>query len=334
MRRSLFATTVLAAAALTACGTADADVTGTAPPTGGSATNGSAMSPSSSTEPPDATSNEGTNAGSAEGGFGDPVWTEAELVGVGDRRFTGTVRLGSDGCWLVELGSERPLLLAVPEGFVSDPADPARLVGPGDVVLTHGTAVDGRGDLVWPNGIAGGDDSRWGDLLSFCDPAAGGIAAFTEIGPSYDPTSVPTDGLVDALRAVTFDTAWPCGYGFAASSPDQRIGLLLYAREQPTAAVTISLPDDRWTATISVGKDLFVQHCDDVIEGFEPIAIVVGEWPIVAGTFELAPADDPGGCGSAEVRTQLTGAIVDTPAGPVELPPIALVNTAWGCFAG
>jgi hypothetical protein len=83
-----------------------------------------------------------------------------------------------------------------------------------------------------------------------------------------------------------------------------------------------------------VGKDLFVQHCDDVVESSEPPVVVAGTWQIVAGSFDVTPPADEAGCGGATVSSQLTGAVVATPLGRVELPTIELVNTAWGCFAG
>ena len=93
----------------------------------------------------------------------------------------------------------------------------------------------------------------------------------------------------------------------------------------------VTLPADGWTATVVVGAHLMVQHCDDVVEGWEPERFVGATWPIVGGTlaFTEVPAD-----GSGPVRAALTGAMVETEDGVVTLPDIELVNACWGCFAG
>ncbi len=301
-------------------------------PTSTDSTEPSSVAPGSDPDVPQATDpTSATTDGQA--GFGDPVWFDGELPVTVERPLTGTVHQDDNGCWVVEMGGER-VTLALPPGFGTPSEDTTRVVGPDGFAIADGTAIDGTGEIVWIPDTGELADGRWGNIVRFCSPSASAVATFTSVTPAYDPTRVDMSTLVESLRSADFTEAWPCGYGFAVSTDDQRIGLLLYATEAPSATATVTLPDPAWNATVIVGKDLFIQHCDDVVEVFEPPSIVAAEWPLTAGSFELTVPVDVAGCGSNAVESQLVGAVVDTPDGDVSLPSISLGNEAWGCFAG
>lgn len=61
-----------------------------------------------------------------------------------------------------------------------------------------------------------------------------------------------------------------------------------------------------------------------------PIWLAV--WPVTAGSF-LCP-EVTMICDGSSVSTDLVDAVVETPAGPVELPPIEMVNPAFACGPG
>jgi hypothetical protein len=247
---------------------------------------------------------------------------------------TGVVRLLANGCFVLDFDGEQRFVV-FPAGFTGAPDDTTSLVGPDGWTIRDGTAIDATGQLMPVEMIPGGVDGRLGNFLAFCAPGSSEIAVLGTAEPAFDPAALSTDELVGMLTAADFTESWPCGYGFAASTADQRVGLVMYADSEPPATGTVSLPDTAWRADLLVGKDLFAQSCDDVIEFWEPATIITATWPLAAGTFELALPDTAvPGCGANDVTTTLVGAMVDTPLGPISLPELDLANTAWGCFAG
>jgi hypothetical protein len=335
MNRSLTTLTLVAVLAASGCGS-DGAATGpteTVPPAGASTTTpstptGPATAPSTSpaTEPSSGPTSPN------EGGSGSPVRAAGELETSRPQRFGGTVALEPNGCWMIAINGQQRLV-AFPQGF--DGSDPTAVVDPDGNTIVDGTELDVVGQIIGIDSIPGGADTRWGTLLAFCDPAGAELAVLDEAEPAFDPASLDDPRLTEMLRAADFTESWPCGYGFAVSTADQRVGVLLYAPSEPTTARTVELPDADWTAEVIVGKNLFVQHCDDVVEQWEAEPVVAARWPLTSGTFVLTPpAGDTGGCGGLSVSTDLTGAVARTPAGEVELPALSLVNAAWGCFAG
>jgi hypothetical protein len=114
------------------------------------------------------------------------------------------------------------------------------------------------------------------------------------------------------------------------------VGLFLYQRADTelTPGQPISLPDEAWSAELIVGKHLFVNHCDDVFEPWEPSPVVAGQWPLTEGTLEILD-EVPNGVDSATVRATLSGARVTTDSGTVlSLAVIELVNRSFNFFAG
>ena len=83
-----------------------------------------------------------------------------------------------------------------------------------------------------------------------------------------------------------------------------------------------------------MGKHLFVNHCDDVFEQWEPLPVIAGRWQLAGGTLEILdnlPQDST----SAPVRATLVDGSVATDDGTtISLPRVDLENTAFNFFAG
>lgn len=268
------------------------------------------------------------------GSFG-PVRVPGEFEDTPAQQFTGTIRHAANGCWLIDVnGQTRPV--AFPTDFVEPASDTTTIVAPSGWVVGDGTSVDVFGRIVSIDELPGAGDGRWGNIAAYCDPGGREVARLDLVDPAYDPAAQDPGALVDQLRAADFTESWPCGFQFAISTADQRFGLVLSRRDGGSAAETVTLPSTDWAAEVIVGKHLFVQHCDDAVEQWEASPVVLPDpWPLTSGTFEPPVTDDEiGACVPNPVSTRLTGAIVATPAGAVELPPITMHNEAWGCFAG
>jgi hypothetical protein len=142
---------------------------------------------------------------------------------------------------------------------------------------------------------------------------------------------------VGDVRLAEMDS-YGCGYGFWLGTPDQDVAVVLaaadgeaVAREDVPRAVT--LPDPAWDGTVRVGRDLFANWCDDVLEPGEPESVVREEWPITGGRIVLH------GAPSAECPTEATATLEGLEAtrpdgSTVELGGREVTNTSWGCFAG
>lgn len=279
-------------------------------------------SPTSGTDPPN------------EAGFGEPAQYPGEFLASPAFALTGTVRVLDNGCFMLDFDNEQRVV-AFPEGFVTDPTDPATVVATDGSKIFDGASIDATGRSLPVDLMTGGRDSRWGNELDYCDPGATDLIVLDTATLAFDPTSLTTDDLVGLVTDSEFTEPWPCGYGFATSTADQHVGLTIYALAEPSGPGTVTLPDTAWSAQVTVGTNLFSQNCDDVIEFWEPEAVVAASWPMTAGTFTLdIPAGPTTGCGMSRVTTTLIGAIVDTPSGPIPLDDLELTNAAWGCFAG
>lgn len=324
---------VLAGLGATACGD-DSSAGPVAAPDPNTESPGAPESSSPPTTPIETTSSTSGTEPRNEGGFGEPAQYPGEFLASRAVALTGTVRVLDNGCFMLEFDREQRVV-AFPEGFVTDPADPTAVITTDGSTIVDGTSIDATGRNLPVDMITGGRDSRWGNELGYCDPGAIDLMVLDTATLAFDPTSLTTDQLVGLLTDSEFTETWPCGYGFATSTADQHVGLVIYALGEPSGPGTVMLPDAAWGAQVTLGKNLFSQNCDDVAEFWEPEAIIAASWPLTAGSFVLGtPADPTTGCGTGMVTTTLIGAIVDTPSGPIPLDDLGLTNAAWGCFAG
>lgn len=268
------------------------------------------------------------------GGDGLPVQIPDEEYGHFPGALTGSLALESNGCWRIDLG-DGPRLVVFPPGYTQDPADGSLMVSPDGSTFTDGMEVDATGGIVRTDGFPGTPDGYWGNYLDFCDPGATEMVVVDQLTPAFDASALPPDELVTMLRDTDFSISWGCGLGFTLSSPDQRVALYLSPSEfEAIPKSPVSFPDVGWNASVVVGKNLMVNHCDDVIEGWEPESVVAAEWPVTAGTLQFEAPEGESCGGSGPVEASLDGIVVETPEGPVELGDLTVVNEHYGCFAG
>lgn len=269
------------------------------------------------------------------GGFGAPAATPGTFRLPDTHPMAGTLDVDERGCWRLE-GSYDGALVVLPSGFELGPSG-EELRTPDGEVLASGTPVDAIGAMIPTAPLPDGPDGRWSSYIQFCAPDTLAIAVLEELHPvGLRNGTLDDSDLVEQLTSATLDTHWPCGYGFAVSDTAQRVGLFVYpTTPEPPEPGTVTLPDERFTATVVVGEHLFVNHCDDVMEWFEPEQIRLAEWDVVGGRFDYRPEGAGGACSDTpSVTTVLSEVSVATPTGPVALGPIELVNEAFGCFAG
>ena len=267
------------------------------------------------------------------GGDGLPVQIPDEDYGHFAGSLTGSLHLQSNGCWTVDLGDGDRLIVFPPDYTLA--SDGAAMVGPSGASFSDNMDVDAIGGIVPADRVPGVPDGFWGNYFEFCDPDASEIVVVDELTPAFDVAALPADELVAMLQESELTTSWGCGLGFTLSTPDQRVALYISPNDyEALPNPPISFPDDAWRASIAVGKNLLANHCDDVLEGWEPEAVFAAEWPVITGTLEFEPPE-AASCGpTGPVEATLTGIIVETPEGPVDLGDLTVVNEAYGCFAG
>lgn len=307
----------IAAVALLAAGCGDDTGAGTAPTTTGA--------PTAPTAPTD-------------GGFGAPAAAPGEFGGLPGTSFSGTVEVAANGCWYLAGNraferSESALFIAPAGTRLGE--DGASLITADGAVIGAGEAVDATGGFVPVSDLPGGADGRWGNYVASCEPSGGHAIVAETFGAAFRSSDVDPLALVQELNAARFVVDHPCGYGFATGDADGRWALRVdTSTATPPPSGTVDLPDERFRAVVTAGAHLFSNHCDDVSEWFEPTPSVAAEWPVVAGRFVYPPASADECAGGPAVMITLVGAVVDTPTGPVDLEPIEIENTAFGCFAG
>ena len=167
------------------------------------------------------------------------------------------------------------------------------------------------------------------------EPAINEIAVLDDVKAAYDPTTLTSLDFVDLISNAEFTEAWPCGRGWATSTTDQRVGIVIYQIDdtQPVPGASLVLPDPGWTSEILVGKYLFTNHCNDAIEEWMPTQIVAGRFAL-NGTISIhdavpANADPPG-----SVSATLSQGAVDVDGNVVSLPTLTLQNVSYNAFAG
>jgi len=269
---------------------------------------------------------------SNEGGFGAPAAAQGEFDGLAGISMVGTADLDSDGCWYLS-GNGESALLIVPVG-TSLGDDGTSLVTPDGLVIEDGVQLDVIGGLVAFDDLPGGTDGRWGNYAAFCDPRYGLAAVADSVALAFDAADVDPGVLAEQLDASLFDTDYDCGYGFATGDREGRWALHIdLTTPTPSGAGTVTLPDDRFAVFVVAGAHLFANHCDDVMEWFEPTRTPSVTWEVTAGSFVYPEATNDI-CASEAATTTLVGASVDTPSGPVALDAVDITNAAFGCFAG
>lgn len=267
------------------------------------------------------------------GGDRLPVKAAGEEYGNPTRPLTGRLALGDTGCWTIDLG-DVPRLLIFPEGFVKPADNGASMAGPDGTRFLNGMLVDLEGGLVAASTLTDGDEGYWGSYIPYCDPASGEVVIADDLMTAFDPLALDNEALIELFGASQLTRSWGCGFGFTMSSKDQRIVVEMYPTEMAPLPGPVTLPDPNWTAQILIGKHLTANHCDDVVEGWEPEPTIVAIWPITSGTLDFDLPDDVV-CGlSGAVEAVLSDAVVETPDGEMAVATIEPVNESFGCFAG
>ncbi len=278
---------------------------------------------------------EPTTTESNEGGFGAPSQMPGEFDFGPGRPVNGELRLADSGCWYADIsGQER--LVVLPVGFEQSPETAAELIDSTGTTFGDGDRFDAVGSMVPGDLVPGGADGKWGNYVVFCQPDIVELAVFDSFAHEYDPTSLSEVELAEMVENAEFTEHWKCGRGWATSTSDQRVGLIIYEAEPWSAEGVdeISLPDTAWNALILVGKNLFSEHCNDAIEMWIALPTIAQQWPLSGGKVVVTdtmpgPDDEP-----AYVRAVLEGGEIETESGMIQLPRIDLDNESFNFFAG
>ncbi len=268
------------------------------------------------------------------GGDRLPVQQPGEDYGHQSVLLTGTIGLQDDGCWTIDLG-DGARLVVLPPGYTMDSDNGSVMVGPDGTVVENAMVVDAVGGVVPVSLFPGVPDGYWGNYLTFCRPELQEFVVLDTLGPAFLPDELSSDQLVAILRDADLSQAWGCGVGFAVSSEDQHVALMIHLRDMSDdVEVPVSLPEERWVAEVVIGKHLMTQWCDDAIESWEPQRLAVASWALTGGELAFTPPSTAGCAAGVPVTATLTGIRVQTSTGEVELNDLNLVNDAYGCFAG
>lgn len=262
---------------------------------------------------------------------GLPVAAAGEFTIAFEQQMAGTLELDSNGCWFLG-GTYGRGPIVFPPGFAL--AD-GTIVGPNDEQLSRGTPIDISGTILYSaDELPGGPDGRWDKHLALCGLHSGVVVA-SHISAATLPTATESAELIRSLDIQSLTTDWPCGYGFATSTADQRIGLTIYpAGSELPEGGPVTLPDDRFRAVVEVGSNLFSNNCDDVFEWFEPERRVSATFEIVSGTFTYPNAADLACAGEPPITIAVTDVVVAVPDGEATLGTIEITNRSLGCLAG
>lgn len=311
MHRALTAMTVAVVFALTSCGDpATAPFAGSSVPT---------------TTPP-------TTAPPDMAGSGLSVASPGEFIIAFEQQMAGTLELDDNGCWFLG-GTYGRGPIVFPPGFTLA-EDGTTVIGSDGEQLVDGTPMDISGTILYTaDELPGGPDDKWGNHLAFCGLHSGLVVA-SQLSAATLPTATEATELIKRLDTSSLVTEWPCGYGFATSSADQRVGLMIVpiGPELPEGG-PVTLPDDRFYAVVEVGSNLFSNNCDDVFEWFEPERRSAARFEIVSGTFTYPDAADLA-CGGPPKTITVTDVAVAVPDGETTLGTIEITNRSPGCLAG
>ncbi len=284
------------------------------------------------TDPVPATTVGTTSVPDDLGGSGLPVAAPGEFPETWAARMAGELALDDRGCWFLDAPYGRGLLV-FPPGFALA-ASGSDVVSSDGTLLANAQPVDIVGSIVFDAAeLPGGPDGKWATHASFCGTADGVVVA-SVLDTAFMPTSAEATALAATMDGAEFAVDWPCGHGFATSSSDERFGLTISPRGDPPASGPVSLPDERFEAHLTVGSNLFVNHCDDVAEWFEPARQEVATFEIVSGDFQFPEVGDEMCSGNGPSTITVTDLVVELPTGEVTFGPIEITNEAPGCFAG
>jgi hypothetical protein len=266
-------------------------------------------------------------------GSGLSVASPGEFIIAFEQQMAGTLELEGNGCWFLG-GAYGRGPIVFPPGFTLA-EDGTTVIGSDGRRLADGTPIDISGTILYSaDELPGGADGKWGDHLAFCGLHSGLVVA-AQMAAATLPTATEATELIKRLDTSSLVADWPCGYGFAKSSGNQRVGLMIYpiGPELPEGG-PVTLPDDRFDAFVEVGSNLFSNNCDDVIEWFEPERRSVAKYEIVSGTFTYPDAADLACAGGPPKTITVTDVVVAVPEGEVTLGTIEITNKSFGCLAG
>lgn len=272
---------------------------------------------------------------SNEGGFGAPSQAPGEFDFGPGRPVNGELRLAENGCWYADI-SDQERLVVLPVGFKQSPESGAELIDPSGTTFRDRDRFDAVGSMVPGEVVPGGAGGKWGNYMAFCRPDMAELAVFDRFTHEYDPTSLSEAELAEMVKHAEFTEHWKCGRGWAISTPDERVGLIIYEGDPWSAdgVDEISLPVKGWNASVIVGKNLFSEHCNDAIEMWIALPTIAQQWPLSGGKVVVTdpmPGPDEG---PAHVRAVLVGGEIETESGTIQLPRIDLDNESFNFFAG
>lgn len=161
------------------------------------------------------------------------------------------------------------------------------------------------------------------------------VLAFVACG---DATETGPEPALPDIAGLTVE--WGCGYGFWLGNDEQTVALRFEALDAADLAVGETYPaasaaDETaiWLGSLHLGRDLYANWCDDVIEPNEPEPVLEGRWTVTDGTVEVIALPAPNECGAA--RAWLRGLAAEAEDGrSIDIGDLLVTNTAWGCFAG
>lgn len=276
-----------------------------------------------------------TTTESNEGGFGAPSQVSGEFDLGLVKPVVGTLLLAEHGCWYAKVnGFER--LVVLPEGFELNPEAGGELIDQTGTVYRDGDRFDAVGSTLPRGLIPGGEDGKWGNYIAFCQPRLNELIVFDSLVDEFDPTSLTGEEVTDLVRQARFTEHWDCGRGWATSTSDQTVGLVIYesSTERTDTSDQIVFPDPDWQTSVRFGKNLFAEHCNDAIEDWVVLPDITIQWPLIEGIVTVTDPIPGLEDAPALVRAVFDGGQIETESGLVSLPRIELNNRSFNFFAG
>lgn len=280
--------------------------------------------PETAVTPPDTTSTGRTTPETT------PIETTSPVATVPDTSSTSPTTTAVDGSGESDGSAPRPIaaVVSVDEDgcrFASSlvTLDPADLALPDDVEANEDALITGTGtvsDEASPDGCEG----------------TIATVTFTAVDRVVDVSrGGQTEPTVSELQSVVFDQPWECGRGFTMSDAEHAWAVTIDAAAgnvTEAAGDRVTIPDERFNVVVAYGVDLSAGNCALERAPFDPATVMLAIWPVTEGSFVYPDATVI--CDGSSASTELVDAVVETPEGPVELPPIEMVNPAFACGPG